>query len=153
MTPKLPATLRAGRQTAYFRYFFDQFTADPAAISDTDVAHYAAAYQDPDHLRAGFEFFRALPAAAADNAAHTAAIDVPMLLVAGEHLFGPIMPAIAEALRTEHGRHRSPDHRRREAPPRRGTARQGRRAHRAPRRDRLTGPVPDHPRLTCRVGR
>ncbi len=103
MTPELPEALVAGRQAVYFRSFFDRFTADPAAISDADVAHYAAAYRDPDHLRAGFEFFRALPAAAADNAAHTAAIDVPMLLVGGEHLFGPVMPAIAESLRTEHG--------------------------------------------------
>lgn len=103
MTPDLPEALVAGRQTIYFRYFFNQFTADKTAISDADVAHYATAYRDPDHLRSAFEFYRAMPANATYNAEHTEPIDVPLLLVGGEHLFGPILPRIAESLRTNHG--------------------------------------------------
>jgi pimeloyl-ACP methyl ester carboxylesterase len=103
MTPDLPEALVTGRQTVYFRYFFDQFTSDTTAISDADVAHYAAAYRSPDRLRAGFEFFRAIPANEAYNLEHTDPIDVPLLLVGGEHLFGPIVPAIAENLRARHG--------------------------------------------------
>lgn len=103
MTPHLPEALVAGRQTIYFRYFFNQFTADDTAISEADVAHYAAAYRDPDHLRSAFEFYRAMPTNAAYNSEHTESIDVPLLLVGGEHLFGPIVPRIAESLHTNYG--------------------------------------------------
>jgi pimeloyl-ACP methyl ester carboxylesterase len=103
MVPGLPETLVAGRQEVYFRYFFDTFTVDNTAIGEADVAHYADAYRDPDHLRSAFEFFRAMPANAAHNAGHTEPLDVPLLLVGGEHLFGPIFPRLAERLRTGHG--------------------------------------------------
>jgi pimeloyl-ACP methyl ester carboxylesterase len=103
MTPGLPETLVSGRQQAYFRYFFDAFTADPAAVSDADVARYAQSYRDGERLHAGFEYFRALPASAEYHLGRTEPIDVPLLLVGGEHLFGPIMPALAERLRAEHG--------------------------------------------------
>ena len=62
MTPDLPEALVADRQTIYFRYFFDEFTTDATAISDADVAHYAAAYGTLDNLRAAFGFYRAMPA-------------------------------------------------------------------------------------------
>lgn len=103
MTPHLPEMLVAGRQAIYFRYFFDQFTADNTTISDADIAHYATAYRDPDHLRPAFEFYRAMPANATYNSGHSEPIDVPLLLVGGEHLFGPIIPRIAESLRTNYG--------------------------------------------------
>ena len=103
MTPHLPEALVAGRQTIYFRYFFNQFTTDNTVISDADVAHYSTAYRDPDQLRSAFEFFRAMPANATYNARHTEPIDVPLLLIGGEHLFGPILPQIAESLRSNYG--------------------------------------------------
>ena len=103
MTPQLPEALLAGRQEIYFRYFFNEFTTDNTAISDADVAHYAHAYRDPDHLRPAFEFYRAMPANVTYNSGHTEPIDVPLLLVGGEHLFGPIMPRIAESLRANYG--------------------------------------------------
>lgn len=103
MTPGLPEALVAGRQTAYFRYFFDEFTAPGFEVSGGDVEHYAQAYRDPNQLRSAFEFFRALPANAAYNAAHTDPIDVPLLLVGGEQLFGPVVTPTAQSLRTRYG--------------------------------------------------
>lgn len=46
----LPEKLVSGRQAEYFQYFLSKF-------SDSDVAHYAHAYRDPDYLRAAFETF------------------------------------------------------------------------------------------------
>jgi pimeloyl-ACP methyl ester carboxylesterase len=103
MTPDLPEALVSGRQKLYFRYFFDQFTTEHTAISDADVEHYAAAYREPDQLRSGFEFFRALPAAASYNGRHPEPVGVPLLLIGGEHLFGPAMPPMAESLRSDYG--------------------------------------------------
>jgi pimeloyl-ACP methyl ester carboxylesterase len=103
MTPDLPEALVADRQTIYFRYFFDEFTTDPTAISDADVTHYAAAYGELDNLRSAFGFYRAMPANATYNRGHTEPVDVPLLLVGGEHLFGPIVPRIADSLRANYG--------------------------------------------------
>ena len=103
MTPGLPEALVAGRQSTYFRYFFDTFTTDNTAISDADIEHYADAYREPDQLHSAFEFYRAMPANASFNGEHTEPIAVPLLLVGGEHLFGPIFPRLAESLRANYG--------------------------------------------------
>jgi pimeloyl-ACP methyl ester carboxylesterase len=103
MVPDLPEALVAGRQAAYFRYFFEVGTNDARVISDADVEHYADAYGDPDHLRSAFSVYRALPANIEFNLASTSTVDVPLMLVGGEHVFGPVMPALAENLRAHHG--------------------------------------------------
>lgn len=103
MVPGLPEALVADRQAVYFRYFFETGTTDHGVISDADVEHYARAYGDADHLHAAFEVYRAIPANAAFNAAHSDAVDVPLLLVGGEHVFGPALSAVAENLRAHFG--------------------------------------------------
>jgi pimeloyl-ACP methyl ester carboxylesterase len=103
MIPDLPERLVAGRQAIYFRYFFDVGTNDNSVVTDADVEHYAKAYGDPDHLRSAFEVYRALPANMTFNAERTTTIDVPLLLVGGERVFGSVMPALAENLRAHHG--------------------------------------------------
>ena len=96
MIPDLPEALVADRQAIYFRYFFDVGTNDNRVITDADVEHYADAYRDPAHLRAAFEVYRTLPANIALNAEHTAPVEVPLLLVGGEHVFGPVMEDVAD---------------------------------------------------------
>ena len=103
MIPDPPEALVAGRQAIYFRHFFDVGTTDNSVITDADVEHYANAYGDPDHLRSAFEVYRALTANITLNADSTTTIDVPPLLVGGEHVSGPVMPALAENLRAHHG--------------------------------------------------
>lgn len=103
MVPGLPEALVADRQAVYFRYFFDVGTKDNGVISDADVEHYADAYGDPGRLRSAFEIYRAVPANMAYNAGQTDPIDIPLLLVGGEHVFGPILPLLADNLRANYG--------------------------------------------------
>ena len=92
----LPERLVAGRQLDYFRYFLRQH-------SDADVAHYAHAYRDPDHLSAAFETYRAFPANAEFFAAKRSNLDLPIVIGAGEHdAFAEFLPRIAAAMRA-HG--------------------------------------------------
>ena len=140
MIPDLPEALVADRQAIYFRHFFNVGTNDNRVITDADVEHYANAYRDPDHLRSAFEVYRALPANITLNAESTATVDVPVLLVGGEHVFGPVMPALAEEPssppRLDRRARRDPPER--PALPARGATRRGRGAHRAPRRKQVT---------------
>ena len=103
MIPDLPEALVADRQAIYFRYFFDIGTRGDAVITEADVEHYAAAYGDADHLRAAFEVYRAIPDNIVFNTAHRQAISVPLLLVGGEHVFGPVLEDVADNLRTNFG--------------------------------------------------
>jgi len=101
-TPDLPEKVIAGRQAVYFRHFWSLGTVNGDAISDDDAARYASAYAAPEQLRAGFEMYRAFPANERFNEAQRSAIDVPLVLAGGDQGFGPLLPDIAEALRT-HG--------------------------------------------------
>ena len=47
--------------------------------------------------------YRAIPENAAFNDAHRTPVDVPLLLVGGEQVFGPGMPPLAKHLRAEYG--------------------------------------------------
>jgi pimeloyl-ACP methyl ester carboxylesterase len=103
MIPDLPEALVAGRQAVYFGYFFDVGTQDGTVISQADRQHYADAYGRPDQLRSAFEMYRAIPANMAANAGQVSPIDVPLLLVGGEQVFGPVMPPLASNLRAGYG--------------------------------------------------
>jgi pimeloyl-ACP methyl ester carboxylesterase len=102
MVPDLPETLVHGREEAYFRYFFDIGTVDDV-VTDDDVKHYATAYGDIARLHAAFEMYRAIPESAVFNNAHRTPVDVPLLLVGGEQVFGPGMAPLARLLRAEYG--------------------------------------------------
>lgn len=80
----LPEHLVAGREREYLRFFFDARTTDPSAL-DLDV--FAAAYEQPGAMRAGFELYRAFDQDAEDNRAALAAngkLTLPVLAVGGE---------------------------------------------------------------------
>ena len=103
MIPDLPEALVTDRQEIYFRHFFDIGTVGDDAITDDAIAHYVDAYTDPASLRAAFEMYRALPANIAFNSEHRGPVDVPLLLVGGENVFGSAMTEIAATLRDAHG--------------------------------------------------
>ncbi|MER7211319.1 alpha/beta fold hydrolase [Streptosporangium sp. NPDC000239] len=67
--PALPETLVRGRQAAYFDYFYDVLSVDPARITPESRRAHAAAYARDTALTAGFDLYRALPQDALDNAA------------------------------------------------------------------------------------
>lgn len=102
-TPRVPEGLIADRQFFYFReYFFSPDFVSDKAITDEDVARYANAYAAPQQLRAGLEMYRAFPADEMFNQAQRDAIDLPFVLVGGEHSFASLLPKVAEDVRA-HG--------------------------------------------------
>lgn len=91
----LPEKLVSGRQAEYFRYFLSKF-------SDSDVAHYAQAYRDPDHLRAAFDTYRAFPANEKFFLAQRDRTDLPIVIGSGEYdAYAPFLPRITAAMRTQ----------------------------------------------------
>jgi pimeloyl-ACP methyl ester carboxylesterase len=69
MTPDLPETLVQGREREYLAWFYREFCWQRGAITQADVDEYLRCYSQPGALRAGFEYYRALPRDKADNQA------------------------------------------------------------------------------------
>ena len=91
----VPEKLVSGRQTEYFRYFLSH-------LGNAELAHYAHAYRDPDHLRAAFATYRAFPENAKFFAAQREPTDLPMVIGSGEHdAFAPFLPRIAAGMRAQ----------------------------------------------------
>ena len=82
MTPDLPEALILGREEIYLRWFYRTFGHRPDAISENDIAEYLRTYAQPGAMRAGFEYYRALPQDAADNAEIVARFKLPMPVLA-----------------------------------------------------------------------
>lgn len=100
-TPGLPEALVEGREFIYFREFTRRFTLNPDDISDADVAHFARSYGSKENLRAGFKFYRAFDENAWFNIVHREPLDVPVVLVGGEHSAAMSNPRLAESLRAQ----------------------------------------------------
>jgi pimeloyl-ACP methyl ester carboxylesterase len=82
MTPDLPEALILGREEIYLRWFYRTFGHRLHAISENDIAEYLRTYAQPGAMRAGFEYYRALPRDAADNAEIVARFKLPMPVLA-----------------------------------------------------------------------
>ena len=100
-TPDLPEKLISGRQSEYFRHFFNHGTIDNNAIGDAEADHYLEAHSTPDQLRAAMEIYRAVPANEKYNASLTDDNPVPIVLAGGDKVFGPLLPALAKELREQ----------------------------------------------------
>jgi pimeloyl-ACP methyl ester carboxylesterase len=88
----LPELLVHGRERQYLQFFFDARTTDPSA---TDIDVFAAAYEAPGAMRAGFELYRAFDQDARDNRealARNGRLTVPVLALGGTiSTTGPLM--------------------------------------------------------------
>jgi pimeloyl-ACP methyl ester carboxylesterase len=69
MTPELPEALVAGREREYLGWFYREFCWQRGAIAPADIDEYLRCYTQPGAMRAGFEYYRALPRDKADNQA------------------------------------------------------------------------------------
>lgn len=81
--PELPELLVQGRQRRYFDFFYDMMAGDKTALTEEARNEYAQAYQRPEALTAGFDWYRAMT----DDAKHNARakrIDVPILYLRGD---------------------------------------------------------------------
>jgi pimeloyl-ACP methyl ester carboxylesterase len=81
----IPETiLDTGDVPSYHGMIFDYCHNCPAI----DRERYYRAYADPAKRHAGYEYYRAFPADAADNRAHLTPLTLPVLVVGGEFSFG-----------------------------------------------------------------
>jgi len=86
MTPELPEVLVTGREREYLGWFYGEFCWQRGAITEADVDEYLRCYGKPGAMRAGFEYYRALPQDKADNQALAASgirLAMPVLALGG----------------------------------------------------------------------
>ncbi|MEJ0063802.1 MAG: alpha/beta hydrolase [Alphaproteobacteria bacterium] len=90
---KTPLALVKGRERIYFEHFWNDFAADPAhSVPEADRVFYAKAYAQPNHMRAGFEYFRAFQQDADDFARFAETpLSAPMLVLTGEKASGTFL--------------------------------------------------------------
>jgi pimeloyl-ACP methyl ester carboxylesterase len=81
--PNLPEVLVTGRERPYFDLFYDMMAADPAHIIDEARAAYVRGYSQPQALKAGFDWYRAM-AQDAEHNAQPKRIDIPLLYLRGD---------------------------------------------------------------------
>jgi pimeloyl-ACP methyl ester carboxylesterase len=89
--PELPETLVAGREAAYFDFFYDAIAARPGAVAVSAREAYIEAYSRSEALHTGFEWYRAFPRDEADNGAATPEqVQTPILYLRGEYERGDV---------------------------------------------------------------
>ena len=95
--------LVAGRERIYLDRFWNEFSADPKAFSETSREHYARLYAQPGAMHAGFAQFAAFDQDAIDNAVFVAKgkLTMPVLAVGGEKSFGQTMAVVMRAAATD----------------------------------------------------
>jgi pimeloyl-ACP methyl ester carboxylesterase len=94
--PDLPQQLLAGKSRLLIDWLFDSQLRNPAAISERDRAIYAAAYSQPDAIRAGNGWYQTFGQDIID-AKHYGQIATPVLALAGERNY----PYLRELLPTQ----------------------------------------------------
>jgi len=82
-TAQLPELLVSGRQRPYFDFFVDFLAGRKGAVTERHRAVFANAYERPEALRAGFDWYRAMPADAERNSRRQE-IPTPMLYLRGD---------------------------------------------------------------------
>ena len=94
-TPDLPEALVGGREEIYLCWFYRNYGAQPAAISEDDIQEYLRTYRQPGALRAGFAYYRALDRDVEHNQAllKRTKLAMPVLALGGGKAFarGPEM--------------------------------------------------------------
>jgi pimeloyl-ACP methyl ester carboxylesterase len=84
--PELPEALVEGREALYLGHFYRKGGARIDAISEDAQREYVRAYSQPGAMRAGFNYYRALPQDVADNQAFLAdgKLAMPVLCYGGD---------------------------------------------------------------------
>jgi pimeloyl-ACP methyl ester carboxylesterase len=88
-----PLALVKGRERIYFEHFWNDFAADRTkSVPEADRQIYAAAYAQPDGMRAGFQYFKTFEQDANDFAAFSATkLNMPFLVLTGEKASGTFL--------------------------------------------------------------
>lgn len=99
--PDLPAALIAGRERLYLEWLFRSRALDPVtAFDDHAIDEYVACYSRIGAMNAGFAYYRAMFASAAQNRAYAAAgkVTVPILAIGGAQWLGAGIVSAFEAI-------------------------------------------------------
>jgi pimeloyl-ACP methyl ester carboxylesterase len=98
-----PLALVKGRERTYLEHFWNDFAADKTkSVSEADRRFYAAEYAKQDHMRAGFEVFRAFEKDAAEFAEYSKTpLTIPMLVLTGERASGDVLIQQAKLVDTQ----------------------------------------------------
>ncbi len=88
-----PLALVKGRERIYLEHFWNDFAAHRHhSVPEADRVFYANEYAKPDHMRAGFEYFKAFEQDAKDFTEFSKApLTVPMLVLSGEKAGGQFL--------------------------------------------------------------
>jgi len=81
--PELPEKLVSGHQREYFDYFINMLVGNKRAVTQELRDEFASAYERPEALKAGFDWYRALEADAKHNA-QPVQIGTPLLYLRGD---------------------------------------------------------------------
>jgi pimeloyl-ACP methyl ester carboxylesterase len=94
--------LVAGRERIYLDRFWNELSANPAAINEATRQHYADLYARPGAMHSAFNQFAAFNQDAEDNKAFAAQgnLSMPVLALGGDHSFGTQMGDIMRLVAT-----------------------------------------------------
>jgi pimeloyl-ACP methyl ester carboxylesterase len=92
-----------GRERIYLDRFWNELSANPAAIDETTRQHYAKLYARPGAMHCAFNQFAAFTQDAADNKAFSAKgkLTMPVLAVGGDKSFGAQMAELMRVVATD----------------------------------------------------
>ena len=88
--------LVAGRERIYLDRFYNELSANPAAIDEATREHYARLYARPGNMHCAFEQFAAFTQDAADNKAFAGGpkLAMPVLAIGGDKSFGTMQAEV-----------------------------------------------------------
>ncbi|GAA5196524.1 alpha/beta hydrolase [Rugosimonospora acidiphila] len=97
----LPEDIVNGREALWVERFCESLRVQASGIGGDDVDEYARYLRDDAHLRASFEYFRALPQDVADNAEYAKTkLTMPVLALGASASYGDAMSSQAKQYAT-----------------------------------------------------
>ena len=90
-TPDVPEALVQGKEMEYLSWHYQNLAYNPSAITQAAINEYVSHYSAPGGMRAGFEYYRAIPQDAIQNQNYSKTkLTMPVLALGGGYvpLFG-----------------------------------------------------------------
>jgi pimeloyl-ACP methyl ester carboxylesterase len=97
--PDLPEALVTGREREFLSWLFEHYAYRPDMVA---IDEYIRAYSVPGAMRAGFEYYRAIPETMAQNKKRAETkLEMPVLAIGGDHANGLIPKQTMEPVATK----------------------------------------------------
>lgn len=83
-TPNVPEALVQGKEMTYLSWFYQNLAYNPTAITQDAINEYVSHYSAPGGMRAGFEYYRAIPQDESQNVNYSKTkLTIPVLALGG----------------------------------------------------------------------